>query len=170
MYLVLISCFLLFFVLIFFLLFHIISFCFGAPYLATGKERREEMIEIAHIKKGEKTVDLGSGNGNIVIAMAKKGAYADGYEINPFYVLLSKWKIKQQKLEENAHIYWRNYWHVDFSPYDIITIYGISYIMDALEKKLKQEIKSKTQVISSCYRFKHWKPEKKIGYIFLYKK
>ena len=92
---------------LFFLIFTIFT---GAPYVGTSKERVEDMVRISKIKKGQNTLDLGSGDGRIVIAMARKGAIAEGFEINPFYVLLSKIKIHTSGVSKNATIHWKNFW------------------------------------------------------------
>ncbi len=88
-----------------FLFFLVISIFTGAPYLGIVPESLDQIIAFANIKRGKKTLDLGSGDGRIVIAMAKKGAIAHGYEINPFYVLLSKIKfIKREFLKMHLYI------------------------------------------------------------------
>lgn len=151
-----------------FLFFHITTIFTGAPYLGMGKGKLGEVIQLAHIQKGERTVDLGSGDGRIVIAFAQKGAEAYGYELNPFFVLLSWWNIYKAGLWGKAHIYFGNLWNVDISTFDVITIYGISYIMNHLEKKLKKESKKDTRIITSCYSFPSWTYKKKIDHTFLY--
>jgi len=152
-----------------FAFFLLISIFSGAPYVGTSDEKIKEILHAAKIKKGLKTLDLGSGDGRIVIAMAKKGAIATGFEINPFYVLLSKIKIYKAGVSKNASIYWKNFWREDISKFDIVTIYGVTYIMKKLEEKLKKEMKKGAKVISSSYTFKNWKPEKEKDFIFVYK-
>lgn len=142
----------------------------GVPYLATDKERVKDMIILANVKPGEKTVDLGSGDGRIVIAMAKKGAIAHGFELNFFYVILSRYNIWKAGLHGRVHIYWKNFWTVDLSCYDVVTAFAISYLMPKLEKKLKKEIKITTRVITTTYAFKTWKYIKRKDFAFLYKR
>lgn len=141
----------------------------GIPYLPTHPERIKDMLQLANIKKGEKAVDLGSGDGRIVIAMAQRGAIAHGYELNLFYVLLSRWNIRKAGLTGKAFIHWRNFFHVNLSSYDVIMCYGISYLIKRIEKKLKKEIKPSARVIATSYAFKDWKYSRKKDYAFLYK-
>jgi len=140
------------------------------PYLPTPQERVKKVIQFANIKKGEKAVDLGSGDGRIVIALAQAGAEAHGYELNVFYVLFSRWKIRRLHLEKKAFIHWRNFFHVDLDDYDIVTFFAISYVLKDLERKLRNEIKKTTRVISISYKLKTWPIEKKEDFVFLYKK
>lgn len=165
-----VSIFILFFLLI--ILFSLIwtTIIGGVPYVSTDKTRVKQIIKLANIKKGEKAVDLGSGDGRIVIALAQGGAEAHGFELNLFYVLLSRYKIDKAGLRGKAFIHWKNFFTADLSPYDVITSYGVSYIMNKLEKKLKKEVKSTARVITTSYSFKTWKYSRRVEYVFLYKK
>src|SRR3989344_9046692 len=56
------------------------------------------------IKKGEKVIDLGSGDGRLMIAFAKKGCSVEGVEINPILVLISKIWIRKAGLKDKAKV------------------------------------------------------------------
>jgi 16S rRNA A1518/A1519 N6-dimethyltransferase RsmA/KsgA/DIM1 with predicted DNA glycosylase/AP lyase activity len=146
------------------------SALFGAPFQPSSDKEVKEILELAKIKKGQKTADLGSGNGKIVIEFAKRGAEAHGFEINPLLVLLSQKRIKKLGLQDNAFIHWKNFMKQNFSDFDIITSFQISYIMPDLEKKLTKELKHDSKVISNTWKFPKWKPKKKLGRVYLYKK
>ena len=161
-------CFLIGFALLF-SVFFLWPFLFGAPFEPTSDKKVKKMIRLAKIKKGDKAVDLGSGDGRIVIALAKAGAEAHGYEINPFLVLLSKYKIKRAGLKGKAFIHWKNFWKISFRKYDVIMMFQFKTIMHRLEKKLKKELKPKSRVVSYYWKFPNWKPKKKIENIYLYK-
>jgi 16S rRNA A1518/A1519 N6-dimethyltransferase RsmA/KsgA/DIM1 with predicted DNA glycosylase/AP lyase activity len=128
--------------------FYIIPWLFGAPYDFTWKKVIREIIKIAKVKKGQKVVDLGSGDGRIVIAFAQKGAEAHGYEINPFLVWYSRYKIRKAGLKGKAFIHWKNFWKVDFGQYDKIVMFQFSAIMEKLGEKFKCELKKGAVVIS----------------------
>ena len=130
----------------------------------------KEILELAKIKKGQKTADLGSGNGKIVIEFAKRGAEAHGFEINPLLVLLSQKRIKKLSLQNNAFIHWKNFMKQDFSDFDTITSFQISYIMPDLEKKLMKKLKHGSKVVSNTWKFPTWKPKIKLGHVYLYKR
>ncbi|CEP77410.1 MAG: methyltransferase domain-containing protein [Defluviitoga tunisiensis] len=161
----------------YFLFFWIIPFSLkGAIYDPSNKEAVKKMVELAQIKPGEKSVDLGSGDGRVVIEFAKKGIQAHGYEINPLLVIISRINIRKAGLKGKAFIHWNNFWKVDLSQYDIITVFQVSFAMDRLEKKLMYELKPGARVISNYWTFPNWRPskyekdvyvyEKKINYIF----
>lgn len=140
----------------------------GAPYAATDEETLREILAAVKLKKGEKVVDVGSGDGKIVLALAKKGYTAYGIELNPLLVWWTRWQIRKQGLQGKAFIYRRDMWKEDMSQYDVIIVYQITYVMKRLEKKLRAEIKPGTRVISNYFTFPTWKPKKKKGRLSIY--
>ena len=95
------------------------------------------MIALAQIKPQTKAVDLGSGDGRIVIALARAGVDAVGYEINPILAWWSRIRIYRLGLQSRARIYNQSFWSADLSGFDVVMIFGITHIMGRLEKKLK---------------------------------
>lgn len=142
----------------------------GAPYVPTPQKRVKKMLELAQLKPGEKLVDLGSGDGRILIEAAKLGAEAIGYEIDPFLVLKSKKEIKKQGLENKIKIYRRSFWQADLKEADVVTFYGITGIMKRMEKKLLKELKPGARVCCYVFSFPKWKPINYDSGIFLYRK
>ncbi len=146
-----------------------IPLAFGAPFQPIPKERLKKIMKLANINQGMKVADIGSGNGKIVIALAKAGAEAHGFEINPFLVWLSKRRIKKEGLQMNAFIQRKNFWKVDFSKFDVVTIFQVHYVMSGLKKKIQRELKNNSKIISNDWRFPDWKPEKEDGKVYLYR-
>lgn len=160
--------------LVFFLLAFIIillySMIFGGPYAPIGEQKIEAMLSLLKIKEGEKSVDLGSGDGRIVIALAQKGVVAHGYEVNPLLVLLARYKIRKKRLQKIAFIHWGDFWKADFSSYDIITIYLAPHIMSRLENKLRKDAKRRTRIAVNFFAFPTWKYDLRKDTIYLYRK
>jgi hypothetical protein len=140
----------------------------GAYFAGTGDERLNNILKLAQVKPGQKTIDLGSGDGRVVIALAQAGARAVGVELNPWLVFKSRRLIKQASLDHQAAILRQDMWSCDLSPYNLVTVYGIGYIMADLEKKLKTELKPGSKVISVYFKFPNLKPKKTLGEVYLY--
>lgn len=138
----------------------------GAIYVPSRKDRIDKIIELAEIKPGEKAVDLGSGDGRLVIALAKAGAEAYGYEIDPTLVRSSKKNIQEAGLK--AFIEWGSFWQADLSQFDVVVIYGMSHVMKRLEKKLGKELRKGTRVICNSFEFPNWSCKKKENNVYLY--
>src|SRR3989344_9056179 len=112
----------------------------GAPFVASDKNSIERMLSISKIKKGDRVLDLGSGDGRLVIAFAKKGCSVEGVEINPILVLISKILIGKARVGGRAKVRLGNMWRVNLSNYGIVSIFGMNHIMYELEEKVKREI------------------------------
>lgn len=145
----------------------------GAPFAVSSRAKMTKMMplikEAAVGRENLTVVDLGSGDGRIVAALAQNGFIARGLEINPFLVWYSRLKIKLAGLDKKALIKRANYWQEDFSQYDIVVLFGVFYIMAKLEKKLLTELKPGAVVICNHYRFPVWQPFRQEGDIYLYR-
>jgi len=143
----------------------------GAPFVPTNQKVVEAMVKLAEVKPGDKAVDLGSGDGRLVIALAQAGAEAHGYEINPLLVLWARRRIKKAGLASKAFIHLKSFWSVDLSVFNIVTFFGIPYILNKLEKKLSQELKPGARVASHAFALKSWnQPVQHQHGVYLYMK
>jgi ribosomal protein L11 methylase PrmA len=157
--------------LIFYFVFLIIGAISAGIYVPTEKNLVEKVVELSGVRSGEKMIDLGSGDGRLLIAFAKRGATAIGYEINPFLVMLSRIKAKQSGVGDRIKVIRRNLWKGDISEADIVAIYLIDFRMPALENKLKKELKPGSRIVSVGFQFPNWQPVKIFeDKVFLYQK
>jgi len=140
----------------------------GAPFVPTKRATVDRMVAVAGVKPGDRALDIGSGDGRIVIALAKAGAEAHGIDNNPLLVWWSRWNIRKAGLSGRAFIHWGNFWHHDFSPYDVVTLFGITQIMRRLERKLEKELKPGSRVVSNSFQFPTWKNVRKDDAVFVY--
>lgn len=139
--------------------------------MPSTNHRAEIMTKALGLKSGQKAADLGSGNGLILIEMAKRGIEAHGYEINPVLVLQSRINIKKAGLSGKAFVHFKDFWNADLSSYHGVTIYLLPGTIKKLESKLKTELKPKTTVVTETWKFQDWKPSKIIeNYVFVYLK
>lgn len=142
----------------------------GAPFVSTDDATAWEMVKLADIKQGDRVADLGAGDGCLVIACARAGAEAHGFEINPFLVLTARRNIKRAGLAGKAFVHRKNFWREDLSGFNVITMYGITYIMKGLEEKLQRELKQGARVVSNYFTFPHWECAHSEGKARLYRK
>jgi cyclopropane fatty-acyl-phospholipid synthase-like methyltransferase len=142
----------------------------GAPFIPTKREGLERILKLARVKPGSKALDLGSGDGRIVIALAKAGAEAHGVENNPFLVWWSRRKIRRAGLEGRAFIHRADLWGYDCSAFDTVTLFGITHIMRRLGAKLDRELEPGARVVSIAFRFPRWEPVEQDGLVFAYVK
>lgn len=141
---------------------------FGAPFAPLADNRIETMIKLLRLRKGNKVADIGSGDGRIVIAFARLGIEAHGYEINPLLVAYSRYLIRRENLQKYAFVHLKDFWSQDFSEFNAVTIYGIAHIMARLEKKLVQEMRPGSKIVSNYFKFPNLKKTKEENKVNLY--
>jgi ribosomal protein L11 methylase PrmA len=134
-------------------------FTSGLGYAPSTDSIMEKMIRLANIKPGEKAVDIGAGDGRLVIALAKAGAEAHGYEINPVLVLIGRIKIRNAGLQGKAFMHCKSFWKTDFSPYSVVTLFAVKYLMARFETKLMHELKPGSRVLTNFFTFPQWPSE-----------
>lgn len=137
------------------------------PYFKTSRYRVETMVELAGVQPSDIGCDLGSGDGRIVVAFAKRGIEMHGYEISDELRALSKDTISALNLK-NAFIHDNDFWGEDLSGYSIVCCYPMPTIMGRLERKLQEELKPGSRILLNYFPFKHWKEKKVKDNIFLY--
>jgi len=142
----------------------------GAPYVPTKREGVERVVRLARLRPGSKALDIGSGDGRLVIALARAGAEAHGCEINPLLVWWSRRNIRAAGLEGRAFIHQADMWRFDFSGYDVVTLFGVTHIMKRLGAKLDKELRPGSQVVSVAFKFPDWEPSGSDGLVFAYDK
>ena len=138
------------------------------PYVPTPEEKVEKMVAFANVKQGQKSVDLGAGDGRIVIAMAKAGAQAYGFELIQKYARRAKVNIIEEGLQDKTFIFQSDFWNEDLSSFHIVTIYAMAMLMEDLEKKLTAELRPGTIVISNGFEIPNWKAVKVEDFLYFY--
>ncbi len=156
----------------FVLLFLILPFGFvllyGAPYLPTRRLQAKEALDMLNLKKGEVFVDLGSGDGAVLIEAASRGLICYGYELNPFIWLASK--IRTLKFGSQIHIYCRNFWNVELPDETKgVFVFLLDKYMPKLDEKLKKELPKNSALVSYTFQIPKRKSTLSKNALFLYK-
>lgn len=110
----------------------------GPFFARVSDERITDVLVLAEIKPSEKVVDLGSGDGAMVIGLAKTGAKVDGYEIDPVLVKQAEKNIAREGLMKNVKIYRQDFWKADTGKYDVIVVYAIGKVMNRLGGEIEE--------------------------------
>jgi protein-L-isoaspartate O-methyltransferase len=132
-----------------------------APFVPTPPEVVSRILELAEIKQGDVLYDLGSGDGRIVVAAAKRfGIRAVGFEIDPVLVKDSRQIIKRAGLEELVEIREQDIRAVDFSPASVVTMYLYPAANLRLRPVLMRDLRPGSRVISHDFDMGSWRPER----------
>lgn len=128
----------------------------GAPFIPNTKKKIQSLIkilqEINNKYKLEKAVDLGSGDGRVLIALNKEGFHCDGVELNKILHKQSIRKIQKAGLGDKCTIFNEDFFNINLSKYDLIVLWQSPQIMSKLFHKFKKELKKGTVICS--YYFK----------------
>lgn len=128
----------------------------GAPYVPSSGEQVNTMIELARLKPNDRIVDLGSGGGALVFAVAKKGVCATGVEFNPFLVFFSRIRARGQKLSHLVLIEKADFRDYSLVNADVVFLYLWPSTVEGLREKLVRELKPGSRVISNSFPIKAW--------------
>ena len=142
----------------------------GPLFVQTERRYISHIIGFLNLQVGEKVIDLGSGDGRLLIALAKTGAEAHGFEHNPILVWRARRNIRIAGLKGKAFAHHGNFWKQDLSDFNAVVIYGIPYIMTRLEEKLRKELKPGARVVAHSFPFPTWQPIEKYKRVYLYGK
>jgi len=148
--------------------FYIHVFHPGAIYFPSKPTAVNQMLKLAQVGPQDTLIDLGSGDGRILIAAARRGAKAIGYEINPFLVWKSRRRIRQSKVDKLAKVYWKSFWKADFSQATIISVYLFPHLMNRLQRLLEKKVNHPLRLVANDYPFPQLKADKRHHKIYLY--
>lgn len=67
----------------------------GSPYVPTLQRDLEVLFKGLKLQKNDHFVDLGAGDGKVLLMAARRGAQASGVELNPFLVWIARWRLRK---------------------------------------------------------------------------
>jgi ribosomal protein L11 methylase PrmA len=108
-------------------------------YLPTPPELVNTMLDMAGVTPEDYVIDLGSGDGRIVIAAAKRGARALGIEYDGPLVELSKRTAESERVSDKATFIQADLFQSDFSQATVLTMFLLSDIMVKLRRTILDE-------------------------------
>jgi hypothetical protein len=119
----------------------------------------ERMLRMAQVTPQDYVVDLGSGDGKIVIAAVRDfNARALGIEFNPDMVALAKRNARQAGVEERARFIQGDIFEEDFSSATVVTMYLLPQLNLRLRETVLQ-MKPGTRVVSHAFDMSDWAPD-----------
>jgi len=130
------------------------------PYVPSPQFVVDKMIDLAGVQPGDFVYDLGSGDGRIVVAAAKRGAQAVGFEIDEELVGESKANIKKAGVEALAKIRNQDILTVDFSDASVVTMYLLPDVNLQLKPHLLSQLKPGSRIVSHSFSTGDWQPDK----------
>ena len=138
----------------------------AAPYVPILGRDVNKLLDLSELKSGDTVVDLGSGDGYLLRAAAKRGVKCIGYEINPAMVIISK--ILCYRYRSLITIHLANFWDTKLPNANAIYVFLMPKAMDRLDHKLATELKTKTTVVSYAFPIPHHTALRQTANTFVY--
>ncbi len=133
------------------------------PYLPSTQLDVEELLRVAAIVPQDVVVDLGSGDGRIVIDAARYfGARGFGVDIDEKLVALANENARQAGVSERVRFYHRDVFDTDVREATVVTMYLLPNLVNRLRPKLLAELKPGTRIVAHDYGFDGWKPDRTV--------
>ena len=129
------------------------------PFVPTPEKVVDSMLELAKVGPRDVVYDLGSGDGRIVIAAAKKhGARGVGIDIDPQRIKEARDNARRAGVANRVEFREGDLFKADISEASVVTIYLLSGVHLQLRPKLLGELKPGTRIVSHAFDMGDWQP------------
>ncbi|XP_068605218.1 ATP synthase subunit C lysine N-methyltransferase-like [Brachionichthys hirsutus] len=132
------------------------------PFVPATSAQVGNVLAVLRGRSGS-LVDIGSGDGRIVIAAAERGFQASGFELNPWLVWYSRYNAWRRGVHRSTSFHISDLWKVSFAQYTNVVIFGVPQMMEQLELKLAKELPTTAKVVACRFPFPTWVPERTAG-------
>ncbi|HXV50322.1 MAG TPA: class I SAM-dependent methyltransferase [Candidatus Binatia bacterium] len=133
------------------------------PYVPTPQVVVDEMLKLANVTAADFVVDLGSGDGRMIITAAKTfKASGLGVDIDAKLVDLSNKEAKSQGLADRARFIEQDMFKADLSRATVVTLYVLPDFMEKLRPKLMSEMKPGARIVAHDYYMSEWYPDRNV--------
>lgn len=134
------------------------------PYLPASKNQVQNVMTLLKGRHGI-LVDLGSGDGRIVLEAHRQGFYpALGYELNPWLVRLAHFRAWRAGLYGKVFYRREDLWKVSLTDCKNVTVFLAPSVLSLLQKKLLAELPDDAVVVSGRFPFPDWIPCRSEGH------
>jgi hypothetical protein len=133
------------------------------PFVPTPAKVVDAMLAIAKVGANDFLIDLGSGDGRIVIAAAKRfGTRGFGVDIDGALVSQAEREARRQGVSDKVAFYARNLFITDIRKATVITMYLFPQVNMRLRPRLLTELKPGTRIVSHDFDLDNWRPDDKV--------
>ena len=131
------------------------------PYVPTPQIVVDEMLKMAGVNAKDFVVDLGSGDGRMIITAAQKfNANGLGVDIDPKLVELATRNARNEAVGDRAKFIEQDMFKADISNASVVTLYVLPDFMEKLRPKLLRELKPGARIVAHDYYMSEWYPDR----------
>jgi len=129
------------------------------PFVPTPEPVVKRMLTLAEVKAGELVYDLGAGDGRILSSAVKDfNAKAIGIELHESRYEAIARRIQRERLGSSASVIRGDFFNVNLSKADVVTIYLLTAVNSIIKPKLERELRPGARVVSHDFPVHGWIP------------
>lgn len=132
-------------------------------YVPTPDFVVERMLDMANVGPGDYVIDLGCGDGRIVIAAAKRGAFGHGVDLDPQRIEEARENAEKAGVADKVVFAVENIFDTDFSRANVIAMYLFPNINIRLRPTFLDNLEPGSRIVSHDFGMDEWKPDKQQG-------
>jgi hypothetical protein len=136
----------------------------GAPYVPTLDKQAKAALELLDLQPGQTLLELGSGDGKVLVAAARLELNVVGVELNPFLVAVS-W-MRTRRYRRQVRIIWGDFWRVEWPSCDGVFTFLLGRFMPKLDVRMQQVRKP---LVSFAFQIPTRQPDVAQDGVYLYR-
>ena len=134
----------------------------SVPYVPTPQDVVDRMLEMAKVGPQDYLIDLGSGDGRIVVTAARKhGARGFGVDLNPTRIAEANENARKAGVTDKVQFYQRDLFETDLKDASVVTMYLLPRVNLDLRPKLL-DLKAGTRIVSHDFSMGDWKADQHV--------
>lgn len=110
---------------------------FGAPYLPTLTPQVRAAFDLLRLRPGDTLLELGCGDGKVLLAAAERGCRAVGIELNPLLAVIA-W-LRTRKYRGRVIVRCGNFWRMQWPESDAVYTFLLNRYMPELDKRMREQ-------------------------------
>ncbi|RZM35296.1 MAG: methyltransferase domain-containing protein, partial [Sphingomonas sp.] len=129
------------------------------PYLGTRPEVVAAMLDMAGVGRGDRVLDLGTGDGRILIAAARRGASGTGVDIDPVLIGEAKAAAVQAGVADRTRFVAQDLFATPLRGHTVVTMFLLPRVNLRLRPHLLRDLAPGTRIVSHAFDMADWPPD-----------
>jgi precorrin-6B methylase 2 len=129
------------------------------PFVPTPYDIVAAMLDAADVGPGDYVIDLGSGDGRIVIAAAQRGAFGHGIDLNPVRVDEAETNAEESGVSDRVMFLEGDLFEADIRSASVVTMYLLHSVNLRLKPILFEQLEPGTRIVSYAFKMGNWQAD-----------